>query len=253
MKEFIAPSDKDVLAAHGLDNFEALWALELENVDEPNTERGGYSSVSCLKLDDKAYFIKRQSNHLTHSLHAPLGEPTFAREFRNIKLYDELGIPAVTAAYFGYRKKNHQKQAILITHALEGWHDLDSYLPNWTTRAEDEKQSIIKACALLLKQLHGKKVLHGCFYPKHIFLKTDNKKQFKACLIDLEKTRKLNLGTRERLKDIDTLARRTNLVWSEDDYCFFLSIYLEKPKDSAEVSQWLKRMVRRSHTKEMRG
>lgn len=253
MKEYIAPSDKAILTEHGLDNFEALWALKLENVDEPNTERGGHSSVSYLKLGDKAYFVKRQINHLTHSLHAPLGEPTFAREFRNIRRYQKLGVPAVTVAYFGYRKKSHQKQAILITHALDGWQDLDSYLGDWDSRAESEKQSIIKACALLLKQLHSKKILHGCFYPKHIFLQVDDQKQFKACLIDLEKTRKLSLGTRERLKDIDTLARRTNKAWTDEDYYYFLSIYLDKPKDSVEVVQWLKRMLRRSHTKEMRG
>lgn len=253
MKEYIAPSDKATLAAHGLDNFEALWDLQLDNVDEPNTERGGYSSVSYLTLDDKVYFIKRQVNHLTHSFHAPLGEPTFAREFRNIRLYQKIGIPAVTVAYFGSRKKRHQKQAILITHALVGWQDLDSYLVDWTARAEAEKKSIIKACALLLKQLHSKKMLHGCFYPKHIFLQADDKQQFKACLIDLEKTRRLSLGTRDRLKDIDTLARRTKSVWLEDDYCLFLSVYLDLPKDSTEVNQWLKRMLRRSHTKEMRG
>ena len=41
MSDFIAAEDRAILAAHQLDSFEALWALELEAVDEPNTERGG--------------------------------------------------------------------------------------------------------------------------------------------------------------------------------------------------------------------
>lgn len=250
MNKFIAETDKTLLAEQGLDSFEALWALQLENVDEPNSERGGWSSVSYLKVGDKGYFLKRQSNHLTHSLKAPFGEPTFAREFRNIEYYQSLGIPAVTAAFFATRKHAGEKQAILMTHALEGWRDLDSYLPAWSSLEGSQQQAIIKSCALLLKKLHDNKILHGCFYPKHIFLKpTDS--TFESCLIDLEKTRALH-GKRDRLKDIDTLIRRTKAQWLENDCRLFLSIYLAESENAPIVSEWFDCIIKRNKAKEQR-
>lgn len=251
MSDFIAFADKQLLAKNGLDSFEALWNLQLENVDEPNSERGGWSTVSYLKLGDRGYFLKRQSNHLTRSLYAPFGEPTFAKEFRNIEYYQQLGIPAVTAAFFGTRTLANEKQAILLTHALDGWQDLESYLADWFSMSKDTHEMIIKTCGLLLKKLHDKKVLHGCFYPKHIFLKPSIE-GFDSCLIDLEKTRRLHWGKRDRLKDIDTLARRTKNQWLEEDYRLFLSTYLDMPKDSTEVADWLNRLIKRNQRKENR-
>lgn len=81
MTDYMASADRALLQRHGLDDFEALWALELDAVDEPNTGRGGWSSVYRLELEGKGYYLKRQSDYLTRSLHKPFGEPTFAREF----------------------------------------------------------------------------------------------------------------------------------------------------------------------------
>lgn len=250
MNEYINPADKLLLAENSLDSFEALWGLHLRSVDEPNNERGGWSSVSYLSLGDKGYFLKRQSNHLTRSLRSPLGEPTFAREFRNIQYYQTLGIPAVTAAYFATRKFMGEKQAILITHALDGWRDLESYLQEWDSLPQNEQHELISSCAKLLRKLHDKKVLHGCFYPKHIFLK-QMETTFESCLIDLEKTRRLH-SKRDCLKDIDTLIRRTKKQWSEAECLLFLSVYLGVPENSPEVAEWFARTVKRNKVKEQR-
>lgn len=251
MSDFIAATDKNLLTKQGLHNFDALWSLKLPQVDEPNHERGGWSSVSYLTIGTKGYYLKRQSNHLTRSLTAPFGEPTFAREFRNITHYQQLGIPAVTAAFFGERTKGSEKQAILLTHALEGWQDLDSYLSQWQALTQQTQKAIIKACGLLLKQLHDKKILHGCFYPKHIFLKPHDD-WFETCLIDLEKTRKLRLGHKDRLKDLDTLTRRTKDAWSQTEYRMLLSCYLDRACQSVEVDHWLERIAKRNKKKESR-
>ncbi len=132
MSDFIAALDRALLERHGLTSFEALWTLQLEAVDEPNTERGGWSSVYRLDLGEAAFYLKRQSNHLTRSLLHPFGEPTFAREFRNIRRYAALGIPALQAAFFAERKLPGERRAVLLTRALDGWQDLDAWLPNWT-------------------------------------------------------------------------------------------------------------------------
>ena len=100
MSDFVASADVALLERHGLNGFDQLWALQLDAVDEPNTGRGGWSSVFRLELEGKGFYLKRQSDYLTHTLHAPFGEPTFAREFRNISRYQQLHIPALQAVYF---------------------------------------------------------------------------------------------------------------------------------------------------------
>ncbi|MNI92869.1 Lipopolysaccharide kinase (Kdo/WaaP) family protein [compost metagenome] len=92
--------------------------------------------------------------------------------------------------------------------------------------------------------------MHGCFYPKHIFLR-ERSDGWLAKLIDLEKTRPLLLGMRDRLKDLEPLLRRTP-VWSEAEVRVMLSSYLEQPADSMLVDTWLQRLTRRRREKEAR-
>ena len=61
MTDFIAAQDRALLEQYGLASFDALWALQLEAVDEPNTERGGWSSVYRLDLGEAAFYLKRQA------------------------------------------------------------------------------------------------------------------------------------------------------------------------------------------------
>ncbi len=62
--------------------------------------------------------------------------------------------------------------------------------------------AILKACGQLARTLHGAGQVHGCFYPKHIFLR-QRREGWEAQLIDLEKTRPLLFGMRDRLRDLD--------------------------------------------------
>ncbi|MGH8392289.1 MAG: lipopolysaccharide kinase InaA family protein, partial [Pseudomonas sp.] len=45
MSDFLAAEDRALLERNGLGTFDALWAKQLDAVDEPNTSRGGWSSV----------------------------------------------------------------------------------------------------------------------------------------------------------------------------------------------------------------
>ena len=247
MSDFIAAEDRAILAAQQLDSFEALWALELEAVDEPNTERGGYSTVSRLQLGEQAYYLKRQSNHLTRSLRHPFGEPTFARELRNIEHYRQLGIPALQAAFFAQRRLDCKQCAILLTRALDGWRDLDSWLPGWEQHPAAQRQAIVQACGQLARRLHAAGQVHGCFYPKHIFLR-ETASGFDAQLIDLEKTRPLWFGMRDRTKDLEPLLRRAG-AWSEAEARQLLSAYLGC---EADVSRWCQRLDARKRNKAAR-
>jgi len=248
MSDFIAAQDRALLEQHGLASFDALWALKLEAVDEPNTERGGWSSVYRLDLGEAAYYLKRQSNHLTRSLLHPLGEPTFAREFRNIRRYARLGIPALQAAFFAERHVAGERRAVLVTRALDGWCDLDSLLVGWAERPEAQRRAVLQACGELARQLHSAGQMHGCFYPKHIFLRPDGE-VYRAQLIDLEKTRPLLFGRRDRIKDIEPLFRRTSSSWGDGELQIFLQGYL-----GGEVAMqcWLDDLAQRRRYKTAR-
>ena len=245
MTDFLADADRAVLERNGLADFDALWAAQLDAVDEPNTSGDGWSSVFRMDLDGQGFYLKRQSNYLTRTLTSPLGEPSFAREFRNIQRYRQMGIPALEAVFFGERKVPGERRAVLMTRALDGWNDLDSLLEQWPQLTTGQQQAILRECGLLARRLHAARQVHGCFYPKHIFLQADGA-GYRAQLIDLEKTRPLLLGQRDRVKDIEPLLRRAH-AWSEADVRTLLAAYLDQPVDSGLVDAWLARLnVRRN-------
>ncbi|WP_313643839.1 lipopolysaccharide kinase InaA family protein [Pseudomonas sp.] len=250
MTDYLASTDLALLKRHGLNDFEALWALQLDAVDEPNTARGGWSSVYRLELEGKGYYLKRQCDYLTRSLHRPFGEPTFSREFRNISRYQKLGIPALQAVFYGERKHNGQHRAMLMTRALDQWNDLDSLLAQWPELDDAARIAILNACGQLARTLHGAGQVHGCFYPKHIFLRP-RRESWEARLIDLEKTRPLLFGMRDRLRDLEPLLRRAP-IWSEADVRQLLAAYLHQPAASTLVDTWLQRLMHRRREKEAR-
>ncbi|NIF26253.1 lipopolysaccharide kinase [Pantoea sp. Tr-811] len=250
MTDYLASAELALLKRHGLNDFEALWALQLDAVDEPNTGRGGWSSVYRLELEGKGYYLKRQSDYLTRTLHSPFGEPTFAREFRNISRYQKLRIPALQAVFYGERKQGGKHRAILMTRALDEWRDLDGLLAEWAQLDAGARAGILKACGRLARTLHGAGQVHGCFYPKHIFLR-QRREGWEAQLIDLEKTRPLLFGMRDRLKDLEPLLRRAP-AWAEAEVRELLAAYLEQPASSPLVGTWLKRLTQRRREKEAR-
>lgn len=250
MKDFIAKEEQVLLERHGLASFEALWALKLEAVDEPNNARGGWSSVYRLEREGVAFYLKRQSNYLSRSLTHPFGEPTFAREFRNIQRYQALGIPALQAVFFAERKVAGEHRAILMTRALDGWQDLHEWLHDWSALSAETRQGIVEACGQLARQVHDCGQVHGCFYPKHIFLQPQGD-NFAAQLIDLEKTRSLLLGKRDRVKDLEPLVRRAS-AWSNEDIRGLLEAYLDSAQEQ-ELEQWQEQLLRRRRNKESRG
>ncbi|WP_223488397.1 lipopolysaccharide kinase InaA family protein [Pseudomonas sp. A-RE-19] len=250
MIDFLAAEDRALLERHGLGTFDTLWAKQLKAVDEPNTGRGGWSSVFRLDLEGRGYYLKRQSNYLTRTLHSPLGEPSFAREFRNIRRYRKLGIPALQAAFFGERKVEGEVRAILLTRALDGWDDLDSLLQRWSDLSAAQQSAILKACGQLALRLHGVRQVHGCFYPKHIFLQATGD-GYRARLIDLEKTRPMLFGRRDRVRDLEPLLRRAP-EWRESQLHELLAVYLEQPSNSSRVGRWVSRLTARRSLKETR-
>ncbi|WP_417779039.1 lipopolysaccharide kinase InaA family protein [Stutzerimonas xanthomarina] len=250
MKDYYSLRDQAILQAQGLDSFEALWALQLESVDAPNTVRGGWSSVFRLELGGTAYYLKRQSNYLTHTLRRPFGEPTFSREFRNIQRYQRLGIPTLQAAYFGERRVAGERRAILLTHALDDWRDLHGWLNEWRELNTTTRRALLQACAELARNLHQSGQRHGCFYPKHIFIRPSGER-FEACLIDLEKTRSLLFRRQDRTIDLEALTRRA-AVWSESEVRQLIETYLARGASESAIDAWLEKIAGRRQRKAAR-
>lgn len=250
MKPFIAADAQSLLAAHGLADFDTLWALPLTAVDEANTGRGGWSQVFRLDLAGHGFYLKRQANYLTRSLRHPLGEPTVTREFRNIRLYQQLGIPALQASYFAERRQGGEWQGMLLTRGLDDWSELGAWLAQWPVLTPPRRGALVAACGQLARRLHDASLIHGCFYPKHIFLRAAGE-GFEACLIDLEKTRRAWFGQRDRVRDLEPLLRRA-AAWGEADIRGFLTAYLGVPGTDARVTTWMERLVARRRHKETR-
>jgi hypothetical protein len=247
MKDFIASADRAVLERHGLADFEALWDALLERVEEPNVKRGGWSSVSRLNLDGRGYFLKRQCNHRTRSLSQPFGEPTFVREFRNIRRFEALGVPAITAAFFARRRTGKTgDRAILLTHALDGWKALEHWLADWTSHPEALRASLLAVCGKLARHLNAAGMVHGCFYPKHVFLR-EHGNGFEARLIDLEKARPVSWERRDRGRDLGQFLRHA-VGLSEAEVGIVIAAYLGCAPESAEVEDYRRWLAwRRKH------
>jgi len=247
MTVFIAPSERPLLERHGLADFESLWEVQLEAVDEPNTGRGGWSSVFRMELEGSGFYLKRQSNYLTRTLHHPFGEPSFSREFRNISRYQQLGIPALHAVFYGESRVDGERRAILMTRALDGWTDLDTLLQQWSEMDAPQQKAILQACGDLAQTLHAAGQVHGCFYPKHIFMRA-KAGMYRAQLIDLEKTRPALFGRRDRVKDLEPLLRRAPM-WSEAHVRELLAAYLQSGSESPLVDDWYARLDKRGSHK----
>ncbi|MGB5825984.1 MAG: lipopolysaccharide kinase InaA family protein, partial [Pseudomonas mandelii] len=70
-------------------------------------------------------------------------------------------------------------------------------------------------------------------------------------LIDLEKTRPLLFGQRDRVKDLEPLLRRAP-EWTEAQLRELLAVYVDQPRDSSLVDSWVSRLTARRSHKEAR-
>ncbi|MBN2645365.1 MAG: hypothetical protein JXR59_07830 [Desulfuromonadaceae bacterium] len=255
---YIDPAWQQRLADSGLDNFDALWDLDLTAVDEGNTGRGqaGWSRVSIhtLHADPQPptrIVIKRQSNYFSRTWQHPVrGILTFVKELANIRLYQQKQVPAMTAVYCATRKSGREQQAILVTSFLEDYQSLESLLAQWqdTMPTRQERSRTIQAVAQLVAHLHNAGLEHRCLFPKHIFLNTRTTPP-QACLIDLEKTRLVPWRRDRRERDLTALVRRWPRLRPRDAV-LFLRAYSGKERLGTDGKALWQRVVRRIRNKQ---
>ncbi|HDZ57066.1 MAG TPA: lipopolysaccharide kinase [Pseudomonas xinjiangensis] len=234
---FIAVNAHDVLSRHGLDSFDRLWSSRFDEHVDQIFRDGGWNTVARLELEDangevQTFYLKRQQNQLARSRTHPFGEPTYAREFRAVQRFARLGIPALEAAFFAQRTQQGDRQAILLTRALDVYKPLTFWFEHWQLIGWSGRNDLILAAAALIRALHNAGRMHNSLYPKHIFLKLDGDGAG-ARLIDLVETRRAWFGERDRVRDLKSLLRRSKAASRSQKLRFFLA-YLGRPRLDVE-------------------
>lgn len=251
MKDFINPRWRSILAHNQLDSFDALWRLEADWFEVPNQRRGGWSGVCRCEFElpeggKVAVFLKRQENHGARSLRHPLsGEPTFLREFKRIMSYRECDVPSLEPVFFGMRGRDKNQRAILVTEELAGFVSLDECVRRWAERgmpSRAERFRVLDAVACLTRKMHASRIRHGCYYPKHVFVRINADESVEARVIDLEKSRRHPLRVMCALRDLHSLNYYSQSVWSRTDRLRFLEKYLGVANLST-YAKWLWRRV----------
>lgn len=112
--------------------------------------------------------------------------------------------------------------------------DLDSLLRRWSELSGAQHSAILQACELA-RRLHATRQVHGCFYETHFLKATGD--GYQAQLIDLEKTRPLLLGQRDRVKSLEPLTRRAP-EWAMRSCVRLLAAYLGQSRRQF-ADRWL--------------
>ncbi len=225
-----------MLAAAGLDRFQAWWTLRLDEVEAGNRQRGGWSSVCRHRLaPDIGVFVKRQQDHVFRSAWHPLrGRLTAEREFRILMRCRAAGIAVAEPVLFATQPVDGHQCGVLVTRELAGYRPLDALTAQWQDSGwpdRRQRQRVLQAVAAVVRRLHALHLEHNCLYPKHIMVNMDWLEQRDATpgapvvLIDLEKCkwrlRRIDCARR----DLDSLNRRSP-GWSRVDRRRFIGYYL---------------------------
>ena len=208
----IADPERALLAARGLDSFEALWSAAGTSVEAGNAARGGSSTVARLEIagpeGTRRLYLKRQRNFNCRTLRHWLGGiPVAQREWRAIQALARQGIATLEIAAYGRHHRRGDDRALLLTRALEGYQELDAWLRAHPDRADHRR--LAEAAGTLIAALHGAGWRHGCLYPKHLFIAQDFPQRSAGNplrLIDLEKCKRIS-RRHGGLRDLDTLFR----------------------------------------------
>ncbi|MEO1889227.1 MAG: lipopolysaccharide kinase InaA family protein [Cycloclasticus sp.] len=233
---YISEKWRDILVFNDLDTYEKIWALKADWFEEPNYCRGGWSGVSRIELKlplggKAGVFLKRQEDHVTRSISHPIkGIPTFCREFEIIQSFENHSIPSLDLVCFDQWKADGHRRACIITEELSGYTPLSSekysvggsFLPN-----DEQKAVLFSKIIELMHMMHQHYYQHGCFYPKHVFIKRLPKGGFDVRVIDLEKVKKVFCRKRAVFRDLDTLLRHAN-GWGDGDKLVFFKMYQQE-------------------------
>jgi|SRR5690606_13032602 len=204
--------------------FEHWWQLQGEWVEEPNRRRGGESGVQRLQLDRRLLYVKRQVGHLCRSPAHPLGRPTVLRERDALDGLSRLGIRVPRLVYCGgHYKAGEGWRGLLVTEALDGFSDIDSwYAAGGREQAGEQHDALLQQIGATLARMHQGRWQHGCLYSKHLFVRWAPEGA-EVALLDLEKSRRRLSRRRAARHDLSQLRRHS--PWTEGEWQLLLQGY----------------------------
>ena len=237
MELFCDPDFAQLLALHQLNDFDALWNLGDQVVEDPNVRRGGWNGVSHLRLSDgngitHTFYLKRQQNHLIHCGALLQKKPTFYSDLLSIFFCLERNLPCMKATYYGERKhpttgmgiKKRNYQAILITQAPVNYLPFSEVSSRWDTLAEYDRHRYLKEIARLFAGLHKNRLSGSRLSTKHLFINLDAKQPL--TLIEIDRMGFQFRQTRKNMAELATFVRRAG-VFSASEVEFFLCQYCQ--------------------------
>lgn len=256
MRDFITDEWQRIARAGGLNDYDAIWNLEIGWFEEPNQRRGGWSGVSRLEValpdgSRTAVFIKRQQNHITRTWWHPFrGITTFRREFENLQWLQAVGVPTLDVLYFAERLVDGNRCAILISRELTGYISFEDCMANWKQHGFPGKpvwHSLMHKLAGIARHMHRHHIQQNCFLPKHVFISgIDGEMDIR--LIDFEKAKRSVTVERAMLRDLDTFNRRSPGLRRTDRLRFLLAYYRQDRVTARVRKTWYRldaRMRRR--------
>lgn len=220
--------------------FDTIWMGQHNWYEEPNIRRGGWSGVRKVDIETldgvTPVYLKQQLHHSYRSwTNLFIKQPTAVREYRNIRRLHKVGVPTLDVVIFAVKGD----AAILGTRALEGYQALDEIDLNRLTL--QQRRALIRSVARCISRLHQHHYQHNCLYPKHIFVRQfDDKWSIK--LIDLEKMKRRWRRNEAMKHDLDTLYRRSLMLFNQRDCITFMRAYLSEQKaSSSQQRRFLRR------------
>ncbi len=208
-------------------DFDGWWSARGESVEPANVRRDGESGVERLSVPELGViYIKRQRNHLFRSLRYPLGLPTIMREKFAMAVLGKLGIATPEIVFAEAKKIDGSWQAILVTKALHGYVDIESWYRSGGKQrlGEEQHRRLLEKLGRTLGVMHRQQWQHTCLYPKHIFLTAGDAAVLPdIALLDLEKARHCWLPGKAARRDLDQLYRHSRKLWDEQEWEILLA------------------------------
>ncbi|MBC3411846.1 InaA protein [Pseudomonas sp. SWRI107] len=198
--------------------FEYYWQQQGEWVEEPNQRRGGESGVQRLcDVTGQVLYAKRQVGHIYRSFLHPFGRPTVLRELDALQSFEQLGVRVPRIVFAGAERDDadHQWYALLVSEALDGFVDLDTWFAEGARERYPQlvHERMLKDLAENLARMHLGHWQHGCLYGKHVFVKVigeGEQAQVEVALLDLEKCRRRISCQRAAYNDLRQLRRHSS-------------------------------------------
>ncbi len=266
----ISPAWRELLAAHGLDTFEALFAYDGGRSIDGHRDR----SVVRLVLEDAQgravpLYLKREWNPkaamvVRRWLAAGLRPPPSRsrREWQNLRALAARGTAVAEPVAMGeVRRAGFFKRALLLVREVPDAVNLAEYLagfPAAPTPAEvRDRHALARELGAFVRRMHDAGMAFRDLYAKHIFVRRspDDSGSFAPTLIDAQRAHRFpHLSPHHRWRDLAALeATLRETPATRTDRLRFVLAYVRQSHPTAATREMMARVAARSDRLSGRG